>query len=154
MLVSRELCVIAQSLHNCVAWLFKFSRGPSLMTFFNGSPTSGLTRSFCLDYVELPWVYNFNRYIIMLLIMQSNNALWIYFIKHHHIIIKEKYFFINVPEPESPYYSKSLASHRVMGIATTWSSQDKDYLGDWELKIGEGELERQQRHQFEGLALV
>ena len=32
----------------------KFSKGPSLMTFFSGSPASGWTRSFRLDYVELP----------------------------------------------------------------------------------------------------
>ena len=32
----------------------KFSRGPSLMTFFTGSPASGWTRNFRLDYVELP----------------------------------------------------------------------------------------------------
>ena len=40
----------------------KFSRGPSLMTFFTGFPASGWTGSFPLDYVELPRVslYNFN----------------------------------------------------------------------------------------------
>ena len=32
----------------------KFSRGPFLMTFFTGSPASGWTGSFSLDYVELP----------------------------------------------------------------------------------------------------
>ena len=32
----------------------KFSRGPSLMTFFNGSPASGWTPTFRLDYIELP----------------------------------------------------------------------------------------------------
>ena len=32
----------------------KFSRGPSLMTFFIGSPASGWTRTFRLDYIELP----------------------------------------------------------------------------------------------------
>ena len=32
----------------------KFSRGPSLMTFFSGSPASGWTRNFCLDYIALP----------------------------------------------------------------------------------------------------
>ena len=32
----------------------KFSRGPSLMTFFNGSPASGWTRTCRLDYIELP----------------------------------------------------------------------------------------------------
>ena len=38
------------------AWpgFHKFSRGPSLMTFFTGSPASGWTRTFRLDYVELP----------------------------------------------------------------------------------------------------
>ena len=30
-----------------------FSRGPFLMIFFTGSPTSGRTRNFCVDYVEL-----------------------------------------------------------------------------------------------------
>ena len=34
----------------------KFSRGPSLMRFFTSSPTSGWTRNFRLDYIELPWV--------------------------------------------------------------------------------------------------
>ena len=32
----------------------KFSRGPSPMTFFSGSPTSGWTRNYRLDYLELP----------------------------------------------------------------------------------------------------
>ena len=32
----------------------KFSRGPSLMTFFSGSPASGWTRNSRLDYIELP----------------------------------------------------------------------------------------------------
>ena len=32
----------------------KFSRGPFLITFFTGSPTSGWTRNFRLDYIELP----------------------------------------------------------------------------------------------------
>ena len=32
----------------------KFSTGPSLMTFVSGSPASGWTRNFRLDYVELP----------------------------------------------------------------------------------------------------
>ena len=31
----------------------KFSRGPSLMTFFSGSPGSGWTRNFRLDYIDL-----------------------------------------------------------------------------------------------------
>ena len=29
----------------------KFSRGPSLMTFFSGSPASGWNRNFCLHYI-------------------------------------------------------------------------------------------------------
>ena len=32
----------------------KFSTGSSLMTFFTGSPASGWTRNFRLDYIELP----------------------------------------------------------------------------------------------------
>ena len=32
----------------------KFSRSLSLMTFFFGSPTSGWSRNFHLDYIELP----------------------------------------------------------------------------------------------------
>ena len=32
----------------------KFSRGPSLMTFFSGSLLVVLTRNFPLDYIELP----------------------------------------------------------------------------------------------------
>ena len=32
----------------------KFSRGPSLMTVFTGSPASGWTRNFRFDYIELP----------------------------------------------------------------------------------------------------
>ena len=32
----------------------KFTRGPSLMTFFFGCPASGWTRNFRLDYIELP----------------------------------------------------------------------------------------------------
>ena len=31
----------------------KFSKGPSLMKFSTGSPASGCTRNFCLDYIEL-----------------------------------------------------------------------------------------------------
>ena len=31
----------------------KFSRCPSLMTFFSGSPGSGWTRNFRLDYIDL-----------------------------------------------------------------------------------------------------
>ena len=31
----------------------KFTRGPSLMTFFSGSPGSGWTRNFRLDCIEL-----------------------------------------------------------------------------------------------------
>ena len=40
------------------AWpgFHKLSRGPSIMTFFSGSPASSLTSNFCLDYIELPWV--------------------------------------------------------------------------------------------------
>ena len=38
------------------AWpgLHKFSRGPSLMTFFTASRARGWTRNFRLDYIELP----------------------------------------------------------------------------------------------------
>ena len=32
----------------------KFSRGPSIMTFFTSSPASDWTHNFRLDYVELP----------------------------------------------------------------------------------------------------
>ena len=32
----------------------KFSRGPSLMTFFSGSPANAWTQNFRLDYIELP----------------------------------------------------------------------------------------------------
>ena len=32
----------------------KFTRGPSLMTFFSGSPASGWTRNFRVDCIELP----------------------------------------------------------------------------------------------------
>ena len=32
----------------------KFFRGPPFMTFFTGSPASGWTRTFRLDYIELP----------------------------------------------------------------------------------------------------
>ena len=46
----------SQSPMFATAWpgFHKFSRGPSLMTFFNGSSASGWTRSFRLDYTELP----------------------------------------------------------------------------------------------------
>ena len=49
----------------------KFSRGPSLMTFFTGFLASGWTRNFRFDYIKLPWarLNNCNRNIIMLLIM-------------------------------------------------------------------------------------
>ena len=36
----------------------RFSSGPSLITFFNGSPASGWTRNFRVDYIQLP-VFNF-----------------------------------------------------------------------------------------------
>ena len=38
------------------AWsgFHEFSRGPSIMTLFTASPTSGWTRNFRLDYIELP----------------------------------------------------------------------------------------------------
>ena len=38
------------------AWpgIHKCSRGPSFMTLFNGFPSSGWTRNFRLDYIELP----------------------------------------------------------------------------------------------------
>ena len=32
----------------------KFARGPTRMTFFSGSPASGWTRNFRLNYIELP----------------------------------------------------------------------------------------------------
>ena len=32
----------------------KFSRGPSLTTFFTGAPAIGWTLTFRLDYIELP----------------------------------------------------------------------------------------------------
>ena len=32
----------------------KFARDPFLLTFFTGSPASGWTRNFRVDYVELP----------------------------------------------------------------------------------------------------
>ena len=32
----------------------KFTRGPSLITFFSGSPASGRTRNFRVDCIELP----------------------------------------------------------------------------------------------------
>ena len=32
----------------------KFSRGPSLMTFFTGPPAGGWTPNFRFDYIELP----------------------------------------------------------------------------------------------------
>ena len=37
------------------AWsgFHKFSRGPTFMTFSSGSPASGLTRNFHVDYIEL-----------------------------------------------------------------------------------------------------
>ena len=40
------------------AWpgFHKFSRGPSRMTFFTGSPASGWTRNYRLNHIELPWV--------------------------------------------------------------------------------------------------
>ena len=38
------------------AWpgFHEFSRGPSIITFCNGSPASGYTRNFRLHYIELP----------------------------------------------------------------------------------------------------
>ena len=60
----------------------KFARGLFLMTFFTGSPATGWTRNFRLDDVELPWVYNFNRNIKMVLVMLYG----IYFIKHFFIM--------------------------------------------------------------------
>ena len=65
----------------------KCSRGPFLMTFFNGSPASRWSRNFRLDYVELLCVYNFNR--------NNNNGInnamviilyGIYSIKDYHLL--------------------------------------------------------------------
>ena len=41
------------------AWpgFHKCSRGPTLMTFFSGSPASGWTRNFRVDYIELLYVW-------------------------------------------------------------------------------------------------
>ena len=77
------------------AWsgFHKFSRGPSLMTYFNDSPASGWTRTFRLDYIELPWVSlnNSNSNIYA-----SYNA----FINHYNLFLflKKKYFVLNNPE--------------------------------------------------------
>ena len=80
---------IKSNVRNCVTWHSQVARGPFLMTFFTGSPASGWTRNFRLDYVELPWVYNFNRNMKMVLIMLYE----IYFIKH--------YFFRRIHENNS-----------------------------------------------------
>ena len=48
---------IATSSPMCAAeWpgFHKFSRGSFIMTFFTGSPATGWTRNFRLDYIELP----------------------------------------------------------------------------------------------------
>ena len=49
-------CITTSSPMFATEWpgFHKFSRGPSLMTFFSGSPASGWTRNFRLDYIELP----------------------------------------------------------------------------------------------------
>ena len=49
-------CITTSSPMFATEWsdFHKFSRGPSLMTFFSGFPASGWTRNFRLDYIELP----------------------------------------------------------------------------------------------------
>ena len=53
--LADELIAISSSV-SATAWpgFHKFSGGPSLVTFFSGSPVSGWTRTFRLDYIELP----------------------------------------------------------------------------------------------------
>ena len=48
--------IVTSSPMFATAWpdFHKFSRGPSLMTFFSGSLASGWTCNFRLDYIELP----------------------------------------------------------------------------------------------------
>ena len=49
-------CIATSSPMFATAWpdFHKFLRGPSLMTFFNSSPSRGWTRNFRLDYIEIP----------------------------------------------------------------------------------------------------
>ena len=49
-------CITTSSPMFATEWpgFHKFSRGPSLMKFFSGSPASGCIRNFHLDYIELP----------------------------------------------------------------------------------------------------
>ena len=58
MLVERlaDECIATSSPMLATEWpgFHNFSRGPFLMTFFTGSPASGWTRSFRVDYIELP----------------------------------------------------------------------------------------------------
>ena len=51
-----DVWIATSSAMFATAWpgFYKFSRDPSLMTFFTGSPVSGWTRTFPLDYIELP----------------------------------------------------------------------------------------------------
>ena len=67
----------------------KFSRGPSLMTFFSGSPASGWVRNFRLDYIELPQVCII---IVIMNIKIINNDFMNY--KFYNIIIYY-YFYIS-----------------------------------------------------------
>ena len=48
--------ITTSSVMFATAWpgFHKFSQDSSLMTFFSGSPASGWTRTFRLDYIELP----------------------------------------------------------------------------------------------------
>ena len=49
-LISTSSSMFAAEWPDC----HRFSRGSSLITFFNGSPASGWTRNFRVDYIELP----------------------------------------------------------------------------------------------------
>ena len=49
-LISTSSLMFATEWHG----FHRFSRGPSLITFFSGSPASGWTRNFRVDYIELP----------------------------------------------------------------------------------------------------
>ena len=84
-------CNIKSNVRNCVAWLSQVLQRSVPYDILHWFPASGWTRTFRLDYIELPWVRLNNSYRN---IYTSNNALWIYFIHHYHFFFKENCFLL------------------------------------------------------------
>ena len=90
------------------------------MRFFTGSPASDWTRNLRFDYyVQLLWLYNFNRNIIMVLIMLYE----IYSIKHYFFRIMSQHrqatttFIANTFHPSAPCICQSIGNRKINRIS-------------------------------------